>query len=254
MGDNYPQAFLKKRSGYCNRLRPSVHLSVMLSPPKPFEELQPNLVCELLTWMGRATSNFFLAPSPGALGRGQKIKYNLISITKSISKIFIPNFVCVLTNERYKTYQTGFSFCPLGGTLGRWGCPGGQKKIIQTWSCGISNRRGWRAEQNASKIFILGSNWWPWGEVKGQISLNFGYHVSFKEFYTKFCVCSHKWNIQNISDGIFIVSPGSCPRGGTLGHWGYPGGQTIYFFKHGHVAYQIDGDDEQNKIKVTFSS
>ena len=43
-----------------------------------------------------------------ALGRGQKVKYHLISITKSISKIFIPNFVCVLTNERYKTYQTGF--------------------------------------------------------------------------------------------------------------------------------------------------
>ena len=46
-------------------------------------------------------------PPPGALGRGQKVKYHLISITKSI-KIFIPNFVCVLTNERYKTYQTGF--------------------------------------------------------------------------------------------------------------------------------------------------
>ena len=26
------------------------------------------------------------------------------------------------------------------------------------------------------------------------------------------------------------------------------------FIKHGHVAYQIDGDDEQNKIQVTFSS
>ena len=25
-------------------------------------------------------------------------------------------------------------------------------------------------------------------------------------------------------------------------------------FKHGHVAYQIDGDDEQNKMQVTFSS
>ena len=50
---------------------------------------------------------FFLAPPPGALGRGQKVKYHLISMTKSISKIFIPNFVCVLTNERYKTYQMG---------------------------------------------------------------------------------------------------------------------------------------------------
>ena len=31
-------------------------------------------------------------------------------------------------------------------------------------------------------------------------------------------------------------------------------GKTEFFFKHGHVAYQIDGDDEQNKIQVTFSS
>ena len=30
----------------------------------------------------------------------------------SISKIFIPNFVCVLTNERYKTYQMGFYSVP----------------------------------------------------------------------------------------------------------------------------------------------
>ena len=39
-----------------------------------------------------------------------------------------------------------------------------------------------------------------------------------------------------------------------MGHWGYPGSQTLFFFKHGHVAYQIDGDDEQNKMQVTFSS
>ena len=47
--DIYPHAFLKKRRGYCNRLRPSIRLSVMLSPPKPLDEIQPNLVCELLT-------------------------------------------------------------------------------------------------------------------------------------------------------------------------------------------------------------
>ena len=40
--------------------------------------------------------------------------------------------------------------------------------------------------------------------------------------------------------------------GGTYGHWGCPGGQKK--FKHGHVAYQIDGNDEQNKMQVTFSS
>ena len=42
---HYPHAFLKKRRGYCNHLRPSV----TLSPPKPLDEIQPNLVCELLT-------------------------------------------------------------------------------------------------------------------------------------------------------------------------------------------------------------
>ena len=100
----------------------------------------------------------FLAPPPGALGRGQKVKYHLISITKSISKIFIPNFVCVLTNERYKTNKTGFSFCSLG----------------------------------------------------------------------------------------------HAPGMGLLGAGGPEG--VIFFFKHGHVVYQIVGDDEQNKMQVIFSS
>ena len=51
---------------------------------------------------------FLLGPPPGAMGRGQKVKYHLISVTKSISKIFIPIFVCVLTTKRYKTYRTRF--------------------------------------------------------------------------------------------------------------------------------------------------
>ena len=59
--------------------------------------------------------------------------------------------------------------------------------------------------------------------------------------------------IQNISDGILILLPGSCPRGRTLGRWGAEGGR-FFFFKHGHVAYQIDGDDEQNRMQVKFSS
>ena len=87
---------------------------------------------------------------------GQKVKYHLILITKSISKICIPNFVCVLTNERYKTYQTGSLFCCLGHTQG-------------------------------------------------------------------------------------------------VGPWGTGGAQVVKKFKHGHVAYQIDGNDKQNRLQVTFS-
>ena len=83
---------------------------------------------------GAYNGNFIFAQPPGALGRGQKVKYHLISITKSISKIFIPNCVCVLTNKRYKIYQTRFSFCHLGHAsgvgLGALGCPGGQKNIF----------------------------------------------------------------------------------------------------------------------------
>ena len=38
--------------------------------------------------------------------------------------------------------------------------------------------------------------------------------------------------------------------------WGTGGtqGVKLFFSKHGHVAYQIDGDDEQNKMQVTFLS
>ena len=72
-------------------------------------------------------------------------------------KILIPNFVCVLANERYKTNQTGFSFCQLGHApgVGRWGCPGGQKIKHSHVAYQIDEDD----EQNASKIFILGSNW-----------------------------------------------------------------------------------------------
>ena len=37
----------------------------------------------------------------------EKLVY-FFSLTNSLSKIFIPNFVCILTNKIYKTYQMGF--------------------------------------------------------------------------------------------------------------------------------------------------
>ena len=50
----------------------------------------------------------------GDLGVRSKGQISVISVTISISKIFIPNLICVLTNERYKTYhQTEFLFCRL---------------------------------------------------------------------------------------------------------------------------------------------
>ena len=118
----------------CLSVCPSVCPSIMLSPPKPLEEIQPNVVYELLTWMRRATAIFF-GPAPWGPGEGSK----------------------------------------------------------------------------------------------SQISFNFNYKVNFKDVYTKLCVCSHKWKIQNISDWILILMPGSCPRGGTKGRWGCSG---VLFFSN----------------------
>ena len=39
-----------------------------------------------------------------------------------------------------------------------------------------------------------------------------------------------------------------------MGAWGAQGVKTIFFFKHGLVAYQINGDDKQNRMQVKFSS
>ena len=43
------------------------------------------------------------------------------------------------------------------------------------------------------------------------------------------------------------------PQGWDFGALGAPKGWKIYFFKHGHVAYQIDRDDEHNRMQVKFS-
>ena len=42
------------------------------------------------------------------------------------------------------------------------------------------------------------------------------------------------------------------PQGWDFGGTGDTQGVKQFFFKHGHVADQIDGDDEQNKMQVTF--
>ena len=69
---------------------------------------------------GACNVKLFFAPPPGALGRGQKVKYYLISITNSISKIFIPNFVCI-RRDFYsvpRVMPQGWDFGALGGPRG----------------------------------------------------------------------------------------------------------------------------------------
>ena len=145
-------------------------------------------------------AQLFGSPPSVALGRGKKVKYHLISFTKSISKIFKPNFVCLLANERYISYLTRFSFVA-------WVMP-------QGWDLGVlggGGRGGWRVKNlifpEFNQIwFVSYSHEWhvqrhnilvpaPWGlgeGPKGGISLNFNYKVNSKKNYTKLCVSSNK--------------------------------------------------------------
>ena len=124
----------------------------MLSPPKPLDEIQPNLVCELLPLIGRATAICFAPP------------------------------------------------------------PGEGSKIIQI-------------------------------QLQSQ----------FQRFlYQTLCVFSQMKD-TNISDGIFILLLGHAP-GGILGAGGAQVVKKFNIFIHGHVAYQLDEYDEQNRMQAKFSS
>ena len=116
------------------------------------------------------TDTIFWVPAPWGPGEGPKgqISLNLI-ITKSFLKIFKPNFVYLLTNERYITYQMGFSFGRLGHAQGwdlgvPWGV-GGVKtfflKFNQIWCVSYLHELHMH-RQNFFGLQPLG----PWGGVK----------------------------------------------------------------------------------------
>ena len=56
---------------------------------------------------------------------------------------------------------------------------------------------------------------------------------------------SHKLMIYNISDRIFIRSPGSCPRGGTWRYWGW--GSKMYFFRNSTKNSEYDQEIPQSQ-------
>ena len=207
-------------------------------------------------------------PAPWGPGEGSKGQISFNFNYKVNFKDFYSK-LCVCSHKwKIQNISDGFFIlspgsCPRGGTWWYLGakikfrpavCPlcyfllNHWTKFNQIWCESYSHE--WGVQRKKKKLpRPLG----PWGGVKRSNIINSNYKVNFKDFYSKLCVCSHKWKIQNISDRFFILSPGSCRRGRTLGHWGCPGGNKI-FFKHGHVAYQIDGDNEQNKMQATFSS
>ena len=190
-------------------------------------------------------------PPPWGPGEGSKGQISFNFNYKVNFKDFYSK-LCVCSHKwKIQNISDGFFIllpgsCPRGGTWGYLGakikvrpavCPlcflllNHWMKFNQIWCVSYSHE--WGAERKND----FGPAPWGLGEgSKGQISFNFNYNVNFKDFYSKLCVFSHKWKIQNISDGIFILSPGLCPRGGTLGHWVCPGGQ---FFSSNMVMWHI---------------
>ena len=53
---------------------------------------------------------------------------------------------------------------------------------------------------------------------------------------------------RDFNSVVWVMSQGS-----DFGVLGVPRGSNC-FFKHGYVAYQINGDDKQNRMQETFSS
>ena len=139
----------------------------MLSPPKPLDEIQPNLVFELLTWMGRVTLNW------GGVKRSSSNFNYKVKFQSLVYQTF-----CVFSQMNdskhiRRNLNSVTWVMPRGWYFGALGAQKVKIILFQTWSCGISNRRGCRAEHNASKKIILWSNKWPWGEVKRSNNIKF---------------------------------------------------------------------------------
>ena len=178
---------------------------------------------------GVCNGKIFFGPAPWGPREGSKCQISFYFKYKVNFKDFYTK-LCVCTHKwKIQNIPEEISIlspgsCPRGGTFGCLGakikfCPAvcplcylllnHWTKFNQIWSVSYSYEWG------GSGKFVCPAPWGPGEGSKGQISFNFNYKVKFKDFYTKLCVCSHKWKIQNISDGIFILSPVSCPRGGT---------------------------------------
>ena len=138
----------------------------------------------------------------------------------SISKIFTPNFLCVLTNERYKLYQTGFSFCHTGHVPGWAGGAQGVKKIFFKHGH-VAYHIDRDDKQNKMQVTFSskGQNGDLRVRSKGQISLNFRYHVNFNYLYQTLCVFSQIKDRKHIEQNFHSVAR-IMGQGRNLGCWG----------------------------------
>ena len=126
---------------------------------------------------------------------------NQTNKTNSISKIFKPNCVCLLTNEWYITYQTGFSYGRLGqgldlGVLALllgWG-EGGVKKYffeIQPNFWCVSYSHEWHVQQHN---FFGPRPLGPWGGAKRSNIIKFQLRLFHRFLNQTLYVTNERYN------------------------------------------------------------
>ena len=85
----------------------------------------------------------------------------------------------------------------------------------------------------------------PWGVKRSNIMSQFQ-----RFLYQTLCAFSQMKDTKHIRRDFHFIA-WVMPKGWDFGALGCPGG---HFFKHGHMAYQIDGDEEQNGMEAKISS
>ena len=119
--------FYKKAKGYCNRLRPSVCplCLLLLNYWTKFNQIW----CVSYSHEWGVQRQTFFGPTPWGLGRGQKVKYHLISITKSFSNILYQTLCLFSQMKDTKHIRRDFYFVawvmPQGWDFGALGVPRG---------------------------------------------------------------------------------------------------------------------------------
>ena len=148
----------------------------------------------------------------------------------------------LLTHERYKTYQTGFSFgglghalgVGLGGTVGVGG--GGSKKFFftkfnQIWCVSLFH------ELHTHWHHFLGPRpLGPWGGAKRSNIIKSELQSQFQRFLNQtLCIFSQTKDIKLIR-WDFHSGPWVMPRGGTWEYRGGGGGQFFFFQKINQIS------------------
>ena len=178
----------------------------------------------------------FFGSAPCGPGEGSKGQISFNYNYKVNFKYFYTKTLCVFsqmkdTKHIRRDFHSVAWVMPQGRDFGALVVPRGSF-FFQTWSYGLSNRRGWRAEQNAGKFFILGSNWMTLGWGQRSNIINFRLLWQFQRvLYQILCVFSQMKDTKLIRKGFYSVI-GVMTQGWDFVALGVPSGWNIFFFSN----------------------